>query len=94
MAFLVALDGGPAFYSQNRVGFKGRIFRCWKLRTMVVDADRKLADYLALNPSAREEWDRTQKLRNDPRITWIGHAPAQVLPRRVAAACGTCSLAT
>ncbi len=73
MAFLVALDGGPAFYSQNRVGFKGRIFRCWKLRTMVVDADQKLADYLATNPAAREEWDRTQKLRNDPRITPIGH---------------------
>jgi len=43
-----------------------------KLRSMVADADQVLASYLALNPLARAEWDRDQKLRNDPRVTWVG----------------------
>ena len=73
LAFLVAMDGGPAFYSQPRVGRNGKTFRCWKLRSMVVDADTALAAYLDANPAARAEWDETQKLKADPRITRIGH---------------------
>jgi lipopolysaccharide/colanic/teichoic acid biosynthesis glycosyltransferase len=69
---MVRLDGGPVFYCQDRVGRNGRVFRIWKLRTMVVDADRRLEEYLAGNPAAREEWNRTQKLKNDPRITATG----------------------
>lgn len=72
LAFLVALDGGRPFYTQMRVGWGGSSFRMWKLRTMVPDADAKLAAYLAANPKARREWDATQKLKNDPRITWLG----------------------
>jgi exopolysaccharide production protein ExoY len=70
---LIALDGAPPFYVQDRVGKNGRIFRMYKLRTMVRDADKVLESYLATNPAARAEWDRSQKLRNDPRITWIGN---------------------
>ena len=69
---LIRRDGGPAFYSQPRVGHGGRIFRCWKLRTMGVDADRRLAEVIASNPTARAEWVTHQKLKNDPRITPIG----------------------
>jgi exopolysaccharide production protein ExoY len=69
---LIRLDGGPVFYCQDRIGRNGRVFRIWKLRTMVVDADRRLEEYLAGNPAAREEWNRTQKLKNDPRITTAG----------------------
>jgi len=65
-------DGHSPFYCQERVGKDRRIFRMWKLRSMVVDADTVLEVYLAQNPEARAEWDRHQKLRNDPRITWIG----------------------
>jgi exopolysaccharide production protein ExoY len=72
LALLVRRDGGPAFYRQDRVGRKGRTFRLWKLRSMVVDADAQLEAYLAANPEARLEWDRTQKLKNDPRITPVG----------------------
>jgi len=72
MALLVSLDGGSPFYIQFRVGRGGRCFRMVKLRSMVKDADRKLAEYLSANPQAAEEWDRTQKLRHDPRVTWIG----------------------
>lgn len=72
MAFLVARDGGKPFYSQVRVGKGGKPFRMWKLRSMVNDADERMEAYLAENPAARAEWDSTQKLKNDPRITPMG----------------------
>lgn len=72
MSVLVALDGHNPFYSQLRIGQGGREFRIWKIRTMVVNADRALEAYLAANPDAQAEWDATQKLRSDPRITRIG----------------------
>ncbi len=72
MALLVALDGGKPFYAQLRVGQGGRVFRMWKLRSMVVDADERLETYLATDPDLRAEWDSHQKLRRDPRITVLG----------------------
>ncbi|MEM6745011.1 MAG: sugar transferase [Pseudomonadota bacterium] len=72
LALIVRRDGGPAFYGQARVGRGGRRFTCWKLRTMVADADDQLAAHLAGCPEARLEWDETQKLRDDPRVTRIG----------------------
>lgn len=72
LALAVRQDGGGAFYSQPRVGMGGRIFRIWKLRTMVPDAEARLADHLAADPAARTEWAATQKLRHDPRITPVG----------------------
>lgn len=72
LAAIVALDGGKPFYKQKRVGRNGRVFTIWKLRTMVTDADARLADYLSLNPEARVEWESTQKLKNDPRVTPFG----------------------
>lgn len=72
MALAVARDGGSPFYSQLRVGKNGRIFRMWKMRTMVVDADARMAALLASDPMAKREWDETQKLRKDPRITPMG----------------------
>jgi exopolysaccharide production protein ExoY len=72
LALLVRRDGGSAFYCQDRVGLSGASFRLWKLRSMVPDADRLLEAHLESNPVARAEWDRTQKLKNDPRITPVG----------------------
>jgi lipopolysaccharide/colanic/teichoic acid biosynthesis glycosyltransferase len=69
---LVMTDGGRPFYSQDRVGRGGRIYRIWKLRSMVTDADQKLEAHLAADPAARAEWDQMQKLRADPRITPMG----------------------
>jgi exopolysaccharide biosynthesis polyprenyl glycosylphosphotransferase len=70
LAILVRLDSpGPAFYSAHRVGYKARKFRCWKLRTMFVDADRR-KDML------RKENGREGpffKIKNDPRVTRVGH---------------------
>lgn len=72
LAVVVTRDGGHAFYSQQRVGHQGRAFRMWKLRSMVSDADARMSQYLAANPEARIEWDETQKLKNDPRVTPLG----------------------
>ncbi len=72
LALAVALEGGRPFYRQVRVGRGGRLFRMWKLRTMVPDADKVLQAHLAAHPEDRIEWDRSQKLRNDPRITPVG----------------------
>ncbi len=66
-------DGGPAFYSQKRIGKNGKEFSCWKFRSMIVNAENVLKDYLAANPGARAEWDREFKLKDDPRITPVGH---------------------
>ncbi|MBW6506300.1 MAG: sugar transferase [Rhodobacteraceae bacterium] len=69
---LVKLDGGPGFFGHKRVGFGGRAFTCWKLRTMVPDAERRLQAELAANRALAQEWQRHQKLKNDPRVTRIG----------------------
>lgn len=72
LALILAADGGNPFYSGDRVGRGGRTFRMLKLRTMVHDAEARLEGYLSQNPDARAEWDQTQKLKYDPRITMLG----------------------
>ena len=72
LAVAVARDGASPFYSQIRVGKNGREFRMWKLRSMVRNADAQLAELLARDPAAKAEWDSTQKLRHDPRVTRFG----------------------
>ena len=72
LGLLIRRDGGSMFYCQQRIGRGGKVFRLWKLRSMVVDADRKLEAYLHLNPAARAEWDEHQKLKHDPRVTAAG----------------------
>lgn len=75
MIVLIALlwiESGNPFYTQERLGQQGRRFRMYKLRTMVPDAAFRLKQYLDSDPAMRAEWDRTQKLKNDPRITPLG----------------------
>lgn len=72
LALLVRRDGGPAFYSQPRIGRNGEVFRFYKLRSMMVDGEATLEGYLEAHPAEREIWNRTQKLENDPRVTRIG----------------------
>lgn len=73
LAALVRLSSrGAAFYGHERVGRGGRTIRCFKLRTMVQDADRRLATLLASDPDLAEEFARTFKLKHDPRVTTMG----------------------
>jgi lipopolysaccharide/colanic/teichoic acid biosynthesis glycosyltransferase len=65
---IMAVDPGPMLFSQVREGRRGHPIRIYKLRSMVVGAEAKLASYLTDNPSARFEYERTMKLRSDPRI--------------------------
>lgn len=65
-------DGFPITFGHDRIGQNRKSFRCLKFRTMTRDADKRLADLLATNLKAKIEWDSTQKLKNDPRITWVG----------------------
>jgi lipopolysaccharide/colanic/teichoic acid biosynthesis glycosyltransferase len=65
-------DGGPALFGHERIGMGGRTFRCLKFRSMVSDAETRLATLLATDPQARAEWARDFKLRRDPRITPLG----------------------
>lgn len=71
-ALLLRVEGGAPFYRQARLGKGGSTFQILKLRTMVCDADQMLARLLATNPALRAEWERTQKLKRDPRITRVG----------------------
>ena len=73
VALLVMMqDGGPIFYAQTRIGYNGRVFKCMKFRSMLVDSDARLRKLLAESPEAQAEWDRDHKLRDDPRITALG----------------------
>jgi Undecaprenyl-phosphate galactose phosphotransferase WbaP len=72
IAALVKLDGGPVLYAHRRIGVGGREFGCLKFRSMVANADAVLHELLARDKQAAAEWAETQKLRRDPRITWIG----------------------
>ena len=65
-------DGGRPFFGHVRVGRDGRLFRCWKLRTMVPDAEARLQDHLDSDPAAAAEWAVYRKLTDDPRITPLG----------------------
>jgi Undecaprenyl-phosphate galactose phosphotransferase WbaP len=73
VAALVKLGSrGPAFYGHPRIGEGGRIFRAWKFRTMVENADEILEQCLQADPELQTEWDAQHKLKDDPRVTKIG----------------------
>lgn len=65
-------NNGPVFYQHKRITINGKTFKCLKFRTMCIDADKKLYEILKNNSSARKEWEKSFKLKNDPRITWMG----------------------
>lgn len=65
-------DSGPVVFGHQRIGYRGEPFRCLKFRTMAVNGDALLDRHLAGNPEARREWEETQKLRDDPRVTTLG----------------------
>lgn len=87
---------GPALFRQSRIGRDGQEIRILKFRTMVRDAEDCLVRHLAANPELQAEWDATQKLLNDPRITRVGHflrrTSLDELPQLWNVLCGEMSL--
>jgi Undecaprenyl-phosphate galactose phosphotransferase WbaP len=67
-AWIRLLSPGNPFYGQEREGLDGRRIRIWKLRTMYIDAGKRLEKLLERDPGARAEWQQYFKLKNDPRI--------------------------
>jgi Undecaprenyl-phosphate galactose phosphotransferase WbaP len=73
LAALIRLNSpGPVFYRQTRIGKNGKEFTIWKFRTMLVDADLALMTYLEKHPDLQSEWQKNQKIKNDPRVTQVG----------------------
>lgn len=73
IAALIRIDSkGKAMFSQERIGKKGVLFRCYKFRTMYEDAEEKLAALLNKDQETREKWEKNWKLNDDPRVTRIG----------------------
>lgn len=65
-------DDGPMFYEHLRYGKDGKKFRIYKFRSMCIDADKKLKEYLEQNEEAKIEFEENHKLKDDPRITRLG----------------------
>jgi len=65
-------DDGPMFYEHLRYGKDGKKFRIYKFRSMCIDADKKLKEYLEQNEETKKEFEENHKLKDDPRITKLG----------------------
>lgn len=68
----VATKGHP-FFRQERIGHNGKRFQIYKFRSMYNDAQERLEKLLASCEQSRNEWKKNHKLKDDPRITQIGH---------------------
>lgn len=65
-------EKGALFFVHPRVGRNGKIFGCIKFRTMRKDSHLLLLELLSKDAEAKQEWEETRKLRNDPRVTSLG----------------------
>ena len=63
---------GPVFFGHRRIGQGGRHFKSWKFRTMATNGNAILKAHLRANPEQQAEWERDQKLKDDPRVTALG----------------------
>jgi Undecaprenyl-phosphate galactose phosphotransferase WbaP len=73
LAALIKINSpGPVFYRQKRIGKDGKEFIIWKFRTMLEDADQNFKKYLEQNSDHKAEWEKNQKIKNDPRVTQVG----------------------
>lgn len=73
IGLLVWHEGQSVFFAHTRIGRHGQLFKCLKFRTMVPNAAEVLAELIERDPLAKREWEKSYKLKNDPRITRLGH---------------------
>ncbi len=64
-------DFKSIFYTHERIGKDGKVFKLYKFRSMVPDADKMLKELLK-DKKYKKEWEENHKLEHDPRITKIG----------------------
>lgn len=73
IGILIKYDSpGSIIYNGERIGMDGKIFKCYKFRSMYTNGDEILEKYLAEDPEKREEWEVYHKLDSDPRVTRVG----------------------
>jgi Undecaprenyl-phosphate galactose phosphotransferase WbaP len=73
IALVIKLNShGPVLYKHKRIGKDGKNFYAYKFRSMIADAEQKLQKIIENDPVLKTEWENTQKLQNDPRITGFG----------------------
>lgn len=73
IALAIALTSkGKVIYGHLRIGRGGKPFKCYKFRTMYIDAEKRLQEILESQPEKKAEWNRNFKLKDDPRVTPIG----------------------
>ena len=72
IANIASKDNGPVFYFQERIGKNGKIFKIFKFRSMCVNSEEVLEEYLKNNEDAKKEWKEYKKLKDDPRVTKVG----------------------
>ena len=72
ISYILNKDYESIFFSQDRIGKNGKIFKFYKFRSMVVNADKVLEELLKNDKEARKEYKLNKKLKNDPRITKMG----------------------
>ena len=70
--FLKNGDKESIFFTQERIGYKGKFFKMIKYRSMVPNAEEVLEQMMEENPEIREEYEQNKKLEDDPRVTEIG----------------------
>ena len=70
LAILIKLESpGPVLFSQTRIGLGGSPFKCWKLRSMYIDAEQRKQELLEQNEM---DGGTTFKMKRDPRVTRVG----------------------
>ncbi len=72
VANIFTKDTASIFFSQNRIGKGGKVFKMYKFRTMMVGAEEELDRLLAENEDLRNEYEINKKIKDDPRVTKIG----------------------
>lgn len=92
----VGKDKGPVFFGHTRIGQNGSSFKCWKFRSMVPNAQEILHELLNNDAVAKAEYEKDFKLKDDPRITKIGHflrkSSLDEIPQLYNVLCGEMSL--
>ena len=72
IANMLTKDFNSVFYTQDRIGKNGKIFKLYKFRSMIPNADKVLEEMLKEDNEITREYKLNKKLKNDPRISKVG----------------------